>query len=896
MRTIKELQASIQSLSQNVANMTKSQLTQLGIESLFHADNVADDAVPVAKEPSSLRLAPLSQEEEASVVAYYLHRMFVLQTCINSAERRDLPYYSPPTIPFPDVKYLRDDSDAPIVEPSIAQEEGTASDNSTTSLAQQDTPAETAASTNTDSKPTLRVAHVHSRMERQVSKIQTSVLPDSTLLIAIHLFSRLYLHHSVTTFNPKLAMVVCLYMAGKIDENLLSMNELARYEYVKPEDALVMEGEIIEKCGFQLYIALPNRAKRGFVEESLKAWLPFTSKPQKSDEVMTIDAGDATPSVTSDSTSVTPQSVASQAMQAVCLNLKSYPVDHPLHLGKTTPEQLSLALSRLSRRADAFLTTCSGDTLFQYTHSQLAAAALMLACCDYINCGTETAVSDVTAEGVSSSVADMVIGKSGSMCVDGLAIHRHIANLWNNRSDAEKLRQYFQNALSSEDIYDSRTIETKFNTWECATQCQESFFLSTLPLANPYILESQKLNLPRDDSNSVKITPNPHNHQFRRLKEALSLAHTSILQPSTSTSESSDFGAQPSLNEPIPMTPFSCPLAIPITANLRYLSALPTSPENMSASTSVAAQLPFPTPDSATYPVAVLLYGYLWGVLGFETVPTTVSENATFIRVIQCSARIFAQHVSHLTFQYNLPTSTLIEKPLRSTCILLPKADFVDIPANCADKSRPLVQYAGVRARHRPLLGICTARQRVMKDTAMQAWEKGLSDQLAEESKKRAAKEAALLGKDDDSQEFVLHPVKRTKLLPSPTPKTAQDTDLSTAINDSASTDGRVVSLHISAHASTSGMTMESVGLTPALKRKLRMDNGDSDAGDPADALFNQDTSSASEYVASLIADTNSRASVPPLPVAHTGPVPASMKVEFLDQPPPLVSSLDIIT
>jgi len=85
-------------------------------------------------------------------------------------------------------------------------------------------------------------------------------------------FKRFYLKVSVVEEHPKEIMLACLYLAGKVEEEKIEMDDLLPHApKLKPEHLIALEQRLLETMRFQLVIRSPYRSLIGFLQD-LQAW------------------------------------------------------------------------------------------------------------------------------------------------------------------------------------------------------------------------------------------------------------------------------------------------------------------------------------------------------------------------------------------------------------------------------------------------------------------------------------------------------------------------------------------------------------------------------------------------------------------------------------------------
>eukprot|EP00033_Pygsuia_biforma_P004654 GCRY01005101.1.p1 GENE.GCRY01005101.1~~GCRY01005101.1.p1 ORF type:complete len:350 (-),score=71.34 GCRY01005101.1:788-1837(-) len=93
-------------------------------------------------------------------------------------------------------------------------------------------------------------------------KLGAQVLPT-----ALMFFKRFYVDNSVMVYDPKLIMLVCVYIACKAEEFNLIAGEFARFTKVEEADILDNELLVLSKIRFHLVVFHPNKPVQGFVSD-----------------------------------------------------------------------------------------------------------------------------------------------------------------------------------------------------------------------------------------------------------------------------------------------------------------------------------------------------------------------------------------------------------------------------------------------------------------------------------------------------------------------------------------------------------------------------------------------------------------------------------------------------
>ncbi|OQV18620.1 putative Cyclin-H [Hypsibius exemplaris] len=97
----------------------------------------------------------------------------------------------------------------------------------------------------------------------------TPEMPKSTIATAFAFFQRAYVNESVMHLHPKHMMITCMWIALKVDEHHVTMDQFVahlRGDRQKAVDIIIRnEPYVMKKLHFQLLVHLPYRACEGFL-------------------------------------------------------------------------------------------------------------------------------------------------------------------------------------------------------------------------------------------------------------------------------------------------------------------------------------------------------------------------------------------------------------------------------------------------------------------------------------------------------------------------------------------------------------------------------------------------------------------------------------------------------
>ncbi|VBB33175.1 unnamed protein product [Acanthocheilonema viteae] len=99
---------------------------------------------------------------------------------------------------------------------------------------------------------------------------------QSTRWIAFAYFKRFFLYHSTMEYSPKSVMMSCFYLATKVDEFNISIDEFTRNLKSNCETILSFEPQIMLKLRYQLTVHTPFRSFEGhLIEMKTRSLLGF---------------------------------------------------------------------------------------------------------------------------------------------------------------------------------------------------------------------------------------------------------------------------------------------------------------------------------------------------------------------------------------------------------------------------------------------------------------------------------------------------------------------------------------------------------------------------------------------------------------------------------------------
>ncbi|KPM10385.1 cyclin-H-like protein [Sarcoptes scabiei] len=110
------------------------------------------------------------------------------------------------------------------------------------------------------------------------------VMPRYVTSTALHYLKRFYLNNSVMEYHPKHIMVTCVYLAAKIEEFNVSMDQFVNNVKGDREKAadIVLNNELLlmHKLNYQLVIWHPYRSVEGFFID-IRTRYPACENPDK---------------------------------------------------------------------------------------------------------------------------------------------------------------------------------------------------------------------------------------------------------------------------------------------------------------------------------------------------------------------------------------------------------------------------------------------------------------------------------------------------------------------------------------------------------------------------------------------------------------------------------------
>lgn len=90
---------------------------------------------------------------------------------------------------------------------------------------------------------------------------------DKVKCCAVMLYKRFYLSNSVMEFHPKFIVPTAIYVAGKVEEQYISVDTIAEQLHVDHKHVIGHEMVLLEGTRFQLIMYHPFRALLGFVDD-----------------------------------------------------------------------------------------------------------------------------------------------------------------------------------------------------------------------------------------------------------------------------------------------------------------------------------------------------------------------------------------------------------------------------------------------------------------------------------------------------------------------------------------------------------------------------------------------------------------------------------------------------
>lgn len=118
---------------------------------------------------------------------------------------------------------------------------------------------------------------------REQNALDRRRFTDRVMLTATTYFQRFFLKHSAVEENPKHVMLVALFLAGKIEEEKIEMDDLITTyaPKLKAEALLALEVRLLQTMNFQLVVASPYRALVGFLQD-VQAWSTSSGRDPES--------------------------------------------------------------------------------------------------------------------------------------------------------------------------------------------------------------------------------------------------------------------------------------------------------------------------------------------------------------------------------------------------------------------------------------------------------------------------------------------------------------------------------------------------------------------------------------------------------------------------------------
>uniref|UniRef100_K3WG18 Cyclin-like domain-containing protein n=1 Tax=Globisporangium ultimum (strain ATCC 200006 / CBS 805.95 / DAOM BR144) TaxID=431595 RepID=K3WG18_GLOUD len=112
-----------------------------------------------------------------------------------------------------------------------------------------------------------RVLREFYEVKVQESCTQLFRTSDKVKCCAVMLYKRFYLSNSVMEFHPKFIVPTAIYVAGKIEEQYISVDTIAEQLHVDHKHVIGHEMILLEGTRFQLIMYHPFRALWGFVDD-----------------------------------------------------------------------------------------------------------------------------------------------------------------------------------------------------------------------------------------------------------------------------------------------------------------------------------------------------------------------------------------------------------------------------------------------------------------------------------------------------------------------------------------------------------------------------------------------------------------------------------------------------
>ena len=77
-------------------------------------------------------------------------------------------------------------------------------------------------------------------------------------------FKRFYLYNSIIEYDPKNVMLTCVFLACKVTENFVSLEDFATgFPKQSPQTILALEMPVLQALRFEVYVHLPYLPLRG---------------------------------------------------------------------------------------------------------------------------------------------------------------------------------------------------------------------------------------------------------------------------------------------------------------------------------------------------------------------------------------------------------------------------------------------------------------------------------------------------------------------------------------------------------------------------------------------------------------------------------------------------------
>lgn len=112
-----------------------------------------------------------------------------------------------------------------------------------------------------------RILQAFYEVKIQESCSQLFRTPDKVKCAAVMLYKRFYLSNSVMEFHPKYIVPTAIYVAGKVEEQYMSVDTIADQLHVDHKHIIGHEMILLEGLRFQLIMSHPFRALMGFLDD-----------------------------------------------------------------------------------------------------------------------------------------------------------------------------------------------------------------------------------------------------------------------------------------------------------------------------------------------------------------------------------------------------------------------------------------------------------------------------------------------------------------------------------------------------------------------------------------------------------------------------------------------------